>query len=338
MHSHQLHAFITHTVISFLLGIRMHLVESVKLCGIKKAREKPIMDMIATLCNHLTSREEEINRWIEFADKIALSAAEKLDRSMLEYEDICISKDETQSNLKSCQQGLLLMNRELQSLKKDLLLWRDDVLDVMKTFPPLTRECEDRLRQQLRNHSNGQRSVFESRIRDAVERINTSHDGERQRLSYVISALESSNRGKIENMKTLHDKLNKADVALEEVRSASASTQELLRADGVKVRNERQGAMERIKSLEELLENERIHKKKELGDVEERMRVELDAIDQKVKASFKTLVEGKNRVIEDALGRARAAEASANAAHKLLSDLRSSVIRRASPSENTSDG
>ena len=55
-------------------GIQLHLIESVKLCGLKKAREKSITDMIATLCNHLTSREDEISRWIEFADRVALKA------------------------------------------------------------------------------------------------------------------------------------------------------------------------------------------------------------------------------------------------------------------------
>ena len=316
----------------------MHLIESVKLCGIKKAREKPIMDMITTLCNHLTSREDEINIWIEFADKVALSAAEKLDRSMLEYKTIRTLKDETQNNLMSCQHGLLSMRRGLQSLKKDLLLAKDDVLDIVKTFPPIIRECEDRLRQQVRTHSDGKRSVFESRMRDAVERVKTSHDGEKQRLSNVISALENSSRGEVENVKVLQNKLNLAGVALEEVRSASTSAQEQLRADVAKARDELQGAMERCTALEALLDKEKATKTKEILDVEERMRMELDAIDQKVKASFKSLVEGKNRAIEDALGRARAAEASAAAAHKLLSDLRSSVIRRALPSENAGDG
>jgi hypothetical protein len=316
----------------------MHLVESVKLCGMKKAREKSILDMITTLCNHLTSRDDEINRWIDFADKIAVSAAEKLDRSMLEYQAICLSNDKAQNDARGGQRGLLTMSRKLKTLKKDLLVARDAASEVMRTFPPLIRECEDRLRHEVRKHSDCQRLDFESRMRDVVERLTTSHDGERQRLSNVINALEKSNRAEIENVKTLQIKLDDADVALEGVKNASASAQSDLRLDAAMARDELRIAMGRIASLEALLENERIQKKKELGDVEERMREELDAIDQKVKASFKALVENKNKAIEDALGRARAAEASANAAHKLLSDLRSSVIRRASSSENKVEG
>ena len=43
-------------------GIEVHLVESIKLCGLRKGLEKSIIDMVNTLCNHLTNREDEINR------------------------------------------------------------------------------------------------------------------------------------------------------------------------------------------------------------------------------------------------------------------------------------
>ena len=74
-------------------GIQLHLIESVKLCGLKKGREKPILDMITTLCSHLTNREDEISRWIEFADKIALSSAKKFEESMEQYQGVSLSRD-----------------------------------------------------------------------------------------------------------------------------------------------------------------------------------------------------------------------------------------------------
>ncbi|KAL3793177.1 hypothetical protein ACHAW5_001405 [Stephanodiscus triporus] len=318
-------------------GIRLHLVESVKLCGLKKAREKSIMDMISTLCNHLTSKEEEISRWIEFADRVALSAAEKLDQSMLEYQAVCKSRDEAQNDVDNCQRALLTIDREFQTLKKDILMARDGVSEVMSTFHPLIRECEDRLRHEVRNRYNRLRHDLESQMSDVVEELKTSHDGERQRLSQVISALENSNRVEGENAKSLRIQLDFAATALEEEKSLSLSVQDELKADADKARNELRGAIDKIEYLGRQLESERIQKKKELDDVEEKMRAELDAIDQKVKLSFKCLIESKNKAVDEALGRARAAEASANAAHKLLSDLRSSVVRRVSASETTSE-
>jgi hypothetical protein len=322
---------------SFLLGIRLHLVESVKLCGLKKAREKSIMDMIATLCNHLASREEEIDRWIEFGDRVALSAAEKLDRSMQEFQAVGEARDEAQNDAMDGHRSLLRINRELQTLKKDLLVARDGVSEVMTTFPPFIRECEDRLRRVVRNHCDGLRSGFESQMRDAIGGLRISHDCERKRLSDAIIVLENTNREEVENAKCLRIRIGEAAAALEEEKNASASAQEESRINADKARGELRVAMDRIESLEAQLEKERIQKKKELKDVEERMRSELDAIDTKVKLSFKSLVEGKNTAIDEAMGRARAAEASANAAHKLLSDLRSSVVRRVSTSETAGE-
>ena len=88
--------------------------------------------------------------------------------------------------------------------------------------------------------------------------------------------------------------------------------------------------MDHITSIKMQLEKEKIQKRKELGDVEEKMRAELDAIDKKVKASFKKLSESKNKALDEALDRARDAEAQ-----KLMSDLRISVIQKVStyPSE-----
>jgi len=296
---HNFHMYIVCSRCTFLLGIRLHLVESVKLCGLKKAREKSILDMIITLCNHLTSREDEINRWIEFADRVALSAAEKLDRSMQECQAVCEARDDAQNDANDGQSALLTIKRELHMLKNDLLVARDGVSEVMTHFPPLIRECEDRLRQEVRNHCDGLRSGFGSHVRDTVEGLKMSHDGERQRLSDVIISLENSNRMEVENAKSLRIQLDDAAVALEEEKNASASAQEELSADAVKARCELRGAMDRIESLEAQLEKERIQKKKELFDVEERMRSELDAIDQKVKQSFKSCRHRKPQAIAE---------------------------------------
>ena len=58
-----------------------------------------IIHQITTLCNHLSSREDEISRWIEFADKIALKAAERINASTREYQVICNSLGEAQDEI-----------------------------------------------------------------------------------------------------------------------------------------------------------------------------------------------------------------------------------------------
>ena len=87
-------------------------------------------------------------------------------------------------------------------------------------------------------------------MRDTVEGLKISHDGERQRLSDVMISLENLNRMELENAKSLRIQLDDAAVALEEEKNASASAQEELRADAVKARCELRGAMDRIESLE----------------------------------------------------------------------------------------
>ena len=102
-----------------------------------------------------------------------------------------------------------------------------------------------------------------------------------------------------------------------------------------KARSKLLEAKKRIQWLEEVLEDEKIQKKKKLYDLEEKMKVELDDIDCRVKQSFKSLVEKKNTEIKKAIERAVKAEASAKATESVLSELKSSVL---STAEATSEG
>ena len=93
-------------------------------------------------------------------------------------------------------------------------------------------------------------------------------------------------------------------------------------ADVDRARSEFQDANEKVLSLEDQLECEKIAKNREVDAVEEKMKAELEKIDQKVKL----MIESKNREIENSRERARTAEASAKAAEKLLSVLRARVF------------
>jgi len=70
---------------------------------------------------------------------------------------------------------LLTMYQEVQTLTKDLIGTRDGVLDIMKTFPPFIRECEDWLRHEISQHCDGLRSNFELTIHDTIKGLITSH-------------------------------------------------------------------------------------------------------------------------------------------------------------------
>lgn len=315
-------------------GIMVHLIESVKLCGLKKAREKSITDMITTLCNHLSSREDEISRWIEFADKIALKAAERIDASTREYKVICNSLGEAQDEVKFCQGSL---RRQLQSLKTDLIRTREGALEVMNTFPPFLQECEVRLRHEVRQHCDGVRSNFENKMHDDVEILRTSHDIERQQLEHVIHTLKESNRLEVEKYECLRVHVNDVTASLQKENDASKAVVVGLQEDMSKARHEHQLSLENIKSLELQLQNERIQKQLELANVEKKMRAELDAIDEKVKHSFQKFNQQKNTAIDEALEKARIAEERANETHRLMTNLRLSVIQKVSTSKSTSD-
>jgi hypothetical protein len=304
------------------------------LCGLKKAREKSITDMITTLCNHLSSREDEISRWIEFADKIALKAAERIDASTREYKVICNSLGEAQDEVKFCQGSL---RRQLQSLKTDLIRTREGALEVMNTFPPFLQECEVRLRHEVRQHCDGVRSNFENKMHDDVEILRTSHDIERQQLEHVIHTLKESNRLEVEKYECLRVHVNDVTASLQKENDASKAVVVGLQEDMSKARHEHQLSLENIKSLELQLQNERIQKQLELANVEKKMRAELDAIDEKVKHSFQKFNQQKNTAIDEALEKARIAEERANETHRLMTNLRLSVIQKVSTSKSTSD-
>ena len=250
--------------------------------------------------------------------------------SMREYRTVCESTDEARNELKDCQCALLTMCQMVQTLKKDLIGTRDGVLEIMNAFPQLIRVCEDRLRHEIRQHCDGLRSNFELRIHDTVEELKISHDAESQRLNDVIRALDESMFVEVEKSKSLRVQLDDAANSMQNEVNNNTTLQAELRADAIKARDELRVAMEHITSIELQLEKEKIQKKRELCDVEQKMRAELDAIDGKVKSSFKKLSESKNKALDEALDRARVAEERANAAQKLMSDLRISVIQKVS--------
>jgi hypothetical protein len=82
--------------------------------------------------------------------------------------------------------------------KKDILVARDGVSEVMTTFL----------------------------MRDAVKGLKILHDCERKKISDVIFARENTNCLEVESMRYLRIQIDEAAFALEEEKNASASAQE----------------------------------------------------------------------------------------------------------------
>ncbi len=92
-------------------------------------------------------------------------------------------------------------------LKKDILMARDGVLEVMTTFP----------------------------MCDAIEGLKILHNCERKRLSEMMITLKNTNCLEVESTKYLCIQIDESTVALEEEKNASALAQEELRINAVKV-------------------------------------------------------------------------------------------------------
>lgn len=277
-------------------GIQLHLTENIKLCGLKKAREKSLLDMVLALCNHLTNRELDIERWVEFADKIALASAEKLNQTMLEHQAICCSKAD---EMTAAHQAMLNVRKEVQKVTKEMCKTRTDVLEKLTSFPSVICDVEN-LRHHVKNHCSNMRSECKLELRRAIDELTTSHNNEKRRLESVIDRLEISIRVEGEKVKSLQCQLIDTAALLKDEQLEHSSALTKMMKDEHNMRNDLQRAKEQIKSLEVLVENERIQKAKELRDKDEKMKAELDTIDEKVKLSIKSLIESKNKAIEEA--------------------------------------
>ncbi len=267
-------------------GIKLHLVENVKLCGLKKCREKSLLDMVMTLCNHLASRELEIERWAEFSDTVALASAERLDQAKHEYISICCAKDDA---LNAVQTMLVNVGKEVLCTKKEVSKTRAEVADILSTaFPSILCDVK-KLRHQIQRYCSDMRSECKSETRRATDKLTTAHYNDKRRLENVIDRLELQFRVEEEKVKSLQCQLIDTAASLKNEQKEQQQ-----------IRDDLQRAHEQIKSLELLVENERVQKAKEIRYKDEQMRVELDTIDQKVKNSIKSLIESKTKAVEEA--------------------------------------
>ena len=284
--------------------------------------------MITTLCNHLTNREAEINNWIEFADKVALSAAVKLEESMQEYQVVYASRDESRRETKDARVALSKIQQEVQTVKDEVNKVRQQVYELLSTFPSVLNDFEQQLRRQITSHNDTVRSECKSEVGDAIDELNAAHDVEKQQLEAVIGSLEMSVQAEVDKRISLQAQLDSASDNLKKEQSNHLTIQTELKSKVDRSHNQLQEANDKIQSLEKQIQQERNQQTKEIAEMEEQMKAELDDIDKRVKASFQKLNDTKNEEIENALARAQVAESSSKAAQKMLRELRTRVLQQ----------
>lgn len=281
-------------------AIQTHLVESIKLCGLKARRETSIIGMIQTLCNHLTSREKEIGVWQQFADTAITAAANKI-------QQLCLSRDQARHSTGLCQVALRSIKEQYSELRVEHDNLKQDVEELLSTFPPIIESTKGQLELKLRSHADYLHSESKSEVCDAIEELARTHDNEKQALETTIHSLTQTVHSDAMKLQSLQNHLDNCQENLDTEKTRY-----------LQLRDEISQANKTISQLEKSLENERISKQKEIAEMDARMHKELDGIDRRVRESFKALTERKDKEVDAALQRARHAE-------RLLNELKESL-------------
>lgn len=288
-------------------AIQSHLIESIKLCSLKSRRETSLIDMVKTLCKHLSNRENEITTWTEFADTAMITAASKLHDSLGRFHQACAARDDARESAKRCQMALHNIRKQYASIKELQNVLKQDVVEILSTIPPLFSEMKNQLHLKVGFHTDYLHSECKTEVCDAVEELARAHDIEKQQLETEIHSLTQTVHSGEEKIRVLQDQ---NDSCMNDLDAEKARYSEL--------QDELKRAQDIIKHLEQKLEDEQLEKQQELSKKDARMNQELDDVKLRVKESFQALSDRKDRDIAAALQRARVAE-------KVLEELQASL-------------
>lgn len=284
--------------------------------------------MIATLCNHLSDREAEINQWTAFADGIVITAAEKLSQSMLDCEAAVSTVEEYRKVTKTVNLRRALAREQMTTLKNELNVIKSDFEQMMTELDESLSESCRILKQGNSSFLATVRSECKSALSGALDDLSRKHNEEKLCMESQICTLQSSIQSERETMNLLNDRLNAASIAVGEEKHKRAVLQKEFDLERKTLNSEQVKSKEEISRLEGLLTSEKEGKQQELTAMQERMDREFDEIEMKVKRSMKLLVESKNKEIAEALARAMDAE-------QVLSDLKATVIPVISTAEES---
>ena len=288
-------------------AIQTHLIESIKLCGLKSRRETSLIDMVKTLCKHLSNRESEISSWNEFADTAVITAASKLHESLGRFHQACASRDNARESAKTCQMALQNIRKQYDSIKEAHDTLKQDVVETLSTIPQLMAELKGQLQHKLGSHIDYLHSESKTEVCDAIEELTRKHDDEKQKLETTIHSLTQTVHSGEEKMTVLQDQIDSFRNDLDAEKAKYSGLQDELG-----------GAQDKIQHLEQCLEKEQLDKKQQLSEMDARMNKELDDIKVQVEKSFQALVDRKDKEISAALHRAQVAE-------KVLEELQTSL-------------
>ena len=312
-------------------GIQVHLIESIKLCGLRKGREKSITDMVTTLCNHLLDREKDADQWSQFADKIVIVAAEKLSLSLLEKEAANASIDWFRENSNAVANRLAALRQEIISLKEEVLSAKNYTLQLLDQYEKyLDESWRTSLKQEFLNHIVTVKSECEMKMMNAMEEQSARHNKEKSRLESNISTLKDTIKSEREQMAKLNDELKEVSIAVGEEKRKQMALKEGFDKQCECLHDKLTKSDAEIVRLQALLEEERSNKHRELEAMENRMENEFDEIEIRVKRSMKLLTESKDKEIQVALRRAREAE-------QVLAELRDTVLPVISTAEESGE-
>ena len=298
-------------------AIQTHLIESIKLCGLKSRRETSLIDMVHTLCRHLSNREKEIATWTEFADSALISAAGKIHDSLERFHQACASRDNARESVKTYQTALQKIRTQYASITEDHNTLKRDVAETLSTIPQLIADMQSQLQEKLASHIDYLHSESKTEVCDAIEELQRLHDNETQQLETKIHSLTQTVHAGEEKMRVLQ---NQIDGFLNDLDAEKTKYSEL--------QNELGGAQDRIRHLEQCLEKEKLDKKQQLSEMDDRMHKELDALSVEVEEKFHALTDRKDAEISAALQRAQVAE-------KVLEELQASLGQMMPSSDQT---
>lgn len=302
-------------------GIEVHLVESIKLCGLRKAREKSIIDMISTLCSHLTNREEDVREWQEFSDSVAIAAAERIERHALEYKAVVEARDEAYGRVNDLRVGLEVVQKEAAALREELKGVLTEISQTMSSFSPDINDTAEQVQHRLVTRLESVRSECKTEMVDAIDDVERVHEEEKLCWEATIQNWKEAFEVERDKAAAVQTQLNDKMSELETERNEQCRSQTTMQRIG----DELLRANNEIARLNTLLKDKESKKQKELDEIDDKMKRELDDIDARVKRSFKALIDSKNKEIEQVMQRAEDAEASAKSAAKVLAQLKERV-------------
>eukprot|EP00804_Cyclotella_cryptica_P022002 CCRYP_000939-RB/>CCRYP_000939-RB protein AED:0.01 eAED:0.01 QI:940/1/1/1/0/0.33/3/69/360 len=292
------------------------------------AREKSIIDMIKTLCKHLSDREDEIKQWVTFSDKIVITAADKLSQAMLDCEAATNAVEQHLKATVAIKARIAIACERTMSLRDELSTIKSDVDLMIKQFDASLNDSWKLLREGYSSYLATVRSESKSDLSGALDDLSRKHDEEKLHMESQISSLQSSIQSEREKLLLLNDQLNVASIAAGEEKHERISLQNEFELERQTLNNKLAKSNEDISRLEGLLTTEKASKEQELAAMQTQMDKEFDEIEMKVKRSMKRLVESKNKEIAEAFTRAQDAE-------QVLSQLKATVLPVISTAEDS---